>query len=87
MHSKPSGHPKNEVSDREIAAYARSPKEWRERYLSGMPIRQPPDNPETSRMDEAMLAAARSSRRLTGFGQKTLLIGVLAWLSLKFFHP
>lgn len=67
MNSKPSGHPKNEVSDREIVAYARSPKEWSERYLNGMPIRQPPDNPKPSRLDDAMLAAARSSRRLTGY--------------------
>lgn len=87
MHSKPSGPQKIEISDREIATYARSPNEWRERYLQGKPVIQETAYFDLPQLDVAMLAASRFSRRLTVYGRKTLLIGVCAWVSLKFFQP
>lgn len=87
MHSNPAAHQQIEISDHEIATYARSLSEWRERYLQGQPIRQEPRKFDPSRLDEAMFAAARSSRRLTGYCRKTLLVGACAWLSLKVFQP
>lgn len=87
MHSKPAGPPKIDISDREIATYARNPREWRDRYLQGKPIIQESAKVDASQLDEAMFAAAQSSRRLTGYGQKMLLLGGCAWLSLKFLKP
>ncbi len=83
MHSKPIVERKIETSDREIGTYARSPEEWRERYLQGKPIIRETNELDSHRLDEAMLAAFDSSRRFTEFGRKSLILGVCSWLSLK----